>query len=502
MARGLLDPDAARRVADALRQNNFTVDGIDRLVGPAAIRSLTAADAASRAARSAVSGDDSPLGLLVRLLVLGEALDAGAVRQVLPAAAGALLERDNGRLRAAYDVWPYGDETRDWWVVSDRTDERGRPLRPDHVLGVGGAAATLAQLTVRRPVARALDVGTGCGVQSLHLSTHADEVTATDLVPRALDLAATSAALSGVEVELLEGDLTRPVQDREFDLVVCNPPFVLGPASRYAYRDAPRTASTGSGGADEPPPEAGDAFCRRVVRSCAEVLAPGGVAQVLVDWLHVRGEDWRDRVGAWVTDLGCDAWLIERELVDPVDYVRTWTGDAGEADDVGLAREWLDWFAVRRVEAVGFGWVTLRRGDAPHRVAVERVLHPVDQPLGAEIAGWLDRVTWLREHDDAGVVRHAFRRGPQVRLDTAARPASDSGWETVARSLAVDAGFRWSLPADEPTAALVAGCDGTRPLGTLIAVLAATLPGHSQGDLEESVCALVRGLVDRGVLLP
>lgn len=479
------------------------MDGVEALVGQVGARTLTAPDGTSRALRRNVSRDGSPLGLLVRLLLLGEPIESTAIAGVLPDAVAPLLERSGGTVRAAYDVWPYGDESHDWWVVSDRTDPTGRPLRPDHVLGIGGAATTLAQLTPRRPVGRALDVGTGCGVQSLHLATHAEQVTATDLVPRALRLAATSAALSGITLELLEGDLVSPVEDREFDLVVCNPPFVLGPASRYAYRDsAAASAAAAAGVADGTTGDPGDGFCRHVVQSCAGVLAVGGVAQVLANWLHVRGEDWRDRVSAWVADLGCDAWIVERELVDPIDYVRTWTSDAGESADADLAGRWLDWFTERRVEAVGFGWVTLRRGGSPHRVAVEQVLHPVEQPLGSEIAGWLDRTEWLRDTDDSTLLSHRFSRHPAVRLDTASYPAAGGGWSPAAQALTVDAGFRWSLPTDELAAALVAGCDGSRPLSALVAVLSLVAPETSPGDVEAAACGLVRGLVDRGVLVP
>ena len=63
---------------------------------------------------------------------------------------------------------------------------------------------------MRRPVATALDLGTGCGVQALQLSTHADTVTATDLSERALRFAATTAAVNGLSWELLAGDLGGP----------------------------------------------------------------------------------------------------------------------------------------------------------------------------------------------------------------------------------------------------------------------------------------------------
>jgi hypothetical protein len=422
----------------------------------------------------------------VALFGRGEAVDIDRVRAVLPFdAAGALLTRSGTTVRAVYDVTPHGDHAHDWWVVADRTDASGRPQRRDHVLGVGGASLTLAQLTVRRPVARALDIGTGCGVQALHLAGHAGSVTATDSVPRALTLAATTAALSGVTVELVEGDLADPVAEREFDLVVCNPPFVVGPAARFDYRDGGLT---------------GDELSRRAVRACASVLADGGTAQLLVNWLHVDGEDWRERVSAWVSDLGVDAWLLERDVEEPAAYVTTWLDDAGESGDTELREEWLAWFAAARIDAVGFGWVVLRSGGAPHRVAVEPLLQPVEQPLGTEIAGWLDRTAWLRGRDDTVLLAHPLRAAPGVRLDTAATVGA-AGWEPVARMLRFDAGFRWTLPTDEATAALVAGCDGIRPLSDLVAVLAAAT-GVQPNELKPVVCSTVRGLIDRGVVVP
>ena len=66
-------------------------------------------------------------------------------------------ERD--AVRARVDLRPYAAVdaagTADWWVVSDLGEvATGRPLAPDHVLGVGGATVTLARCTIRTPVAR------------------------------------------------------------------------------------------------------------------------------------------------------------------------------------------------------------------------------------------------------------------------------------------------------------------------------------------------------------
>ncbi len=84
---------------------------------------------------------------------------------------------DGDSVRAAVEVRPYGEavSTDPWWVVSDfGSDVRPGPLEPDHVLGIGAASLSLAGATIRTPVGRALDIGTGCGVQALHLNGHAD----------------------------------------------------------------------------------------------------------------------------------------------------------------------------------------------------------------------------------------------------------------------------------------------------------------------------------------
>ena len=107
-------------------------------------------------------------------------------------AAEGLLERTVGEVAARLDVRPYAadDATApDLWVVSDLTPGLdGSPNRvgADHVLGISSASTSLAQLTLREPVGRALDLGTGCGVQALHLARTASQVVATDVNRRAL----------------------------------------------------------------------------------------------------------------------------------------------------------------------------------------------------------------------------------------------------------------------------------------------------------------------------
>ena len=51
-----------------------------------------------------------------------------------------------------------------------------------------------------------------------------------------------------------------------------------------------------------------------------------------------RGEDWPDRVRSWLP-AGVDAWILQREVVDPAMHVGTWQRDAGLVPSSRSARE-------------------------------------------------------------------------------------------------------------------------------------------------------------------
>jgi hypothetical protein len=468
-----------------------------------------------RAALRATAETD-PLATLIRVFVCGQVEPEAAVAAALAplpvteALAAGLVEPYADGLRQAVDLEPYGELSaepanpaakpggEDWWVVSDLPagSRPGQPLRPDHVLGIGGASTTLADATIRRPVGSALDLGTGCGVQALHLSTHAGSVTATDLSPRALRFAATTAALSGQHWELLGGDLTEPVAGRRFDLVVSNPPFVVGPPAgggrgpvRYTYRDSGR---------------AGDGLSTELAAAAPGLLTDGGIMQYLANWAHVAGEDWGDRVAGWVAGTGLDAWVIQREVADPVAYVNMWLTDANEEHDAARAAEWLDWFDAHKIEAVGFGLVTLRNsGHDDPVVRVEDLRQRVEPPFGDRIAAWFGRQDWLRDRDLDGLLDARYQAAGGLRLRQEASPAEEAagGWVVDRQVLAMEHGLRWVEEIDPLVLALVSGCHGEVPLRAQLTLLAAA---HqvAEEELAEAAVPVVAHLVERGILVP
>ncbi|MEU4567709.1 methyltransferase [Micromonospora sp. NPDC023956] len=484
----LLSPAGIDRLRTALTSAGFTAAGVAARLGPQATAAMGRND--HRAALRATEDRDR-LGTLVRLFICEQVEPEGPVAAALApltvaeALAAGLVERSGGGLRAGIDLEPYGD---DWWVLADLpASARPGPLHAEHVLGVGGATQTLLGATVRRPVETALDLGTGSGVQALHLSTHARRVTATDLSARALRFAATTAALNGLDWELLRGDLVAPVAGRRFDLVVSNPPFVVGPGTTtHVYRDSGRV---------------GDAVGAELAAAAPGLLTEGGTMQYLANWVHVTGEDWGERVTGWFAGTGLDAWVVQREVADPMAYVNLWLTDVGETPDPHRMAAWLDWFDAHRVEAVGFGIVSLRNGghDDPV-VRVEDLRQRVEPPMGDHVAGWFDRQDWLRAHDAAGLLAHRYRAAEGLQLRQEAT-MGDEGWAVDRQVLAAPHGLRWSEEIDPLVLALVGGADGRLPLRDQLALLAAA-HDVATDELAEAAGPLVAHLVERGFVEP
>lgn len=493
----LSDPDVVDRLGADLRAAGFDANGVPELLGPAAHRALGRGEpaAALRATR-----DGSPLATLVRLFLLGAAVDERAAARALPttglpaALTQGLLEGAGGEVRAALDVRPHAADDAEYLLVSDLdSDVRPGPVRPDHVLGLGSASVTLARAIVRDRVGTALDLGTGCGIQALHLAEHAGSVTGTDVNPRALALAAATARLNGQHWDLRDGSLFDPVPDGRFDLIVSNPPFVVGDGrARFTYRDSGLP---------------GDGVGEAIVTGARAHLTEGGTAQLLANWLVVGDADWRDRVGGWVAASGCDAWVVQREMADPAEYVGLWLADAGEDGRSGgdraaagsLAADWLDWFDAHRVRGIGMGLITLRHGgSADPSITLDEITG--EEITGAEVAAFLTNRAWVEATDDAGLLATRFELAPQVLLEQRALPGHD-GWTTVFRMVSRPGGPGATLQLDEWSQALLAGCTGAVPLQVLIELLASA-HGVPAGALAGAVVPSVRVAVIRGLLLP
>lgn len=533
-------PEQAASLRADLADSGWGVEAVAALLGEVADAALRREIRlpALRAVRAALAAGlaPSPVAVLTALFMLGESVPATALDAALPrttaagaAAVGLVGEPDEtGCVRALVDLRPHeavddAGEVR-WWVASDLGElVTGRALAPDHVLGVGGAGLTLAGLTPRTPVRTALDLGCGCGIQTLYLLRHAEHVVATDISARALAFTAFNAALAGVSVtgsdsapgaaseadvkpgpasgsgslELLRGSLLEPVVGRRFDLIASNPPFVLTPpAVREAglplmeYRDA------------------GGPILPGLVAGLAEHLEPGASAVMLGNWEHRGAGSWRDAVAAWLPE-GLDAWVIERELQDPVEYATMWLRDGGltperdpEAFDAAL-EAWIDDFEARDVRGIGFGYLIVRRPQSPREPwrLLEEVATSGQGVLGPHVAEVLEVRERLAGLDDDAVADLRPLLAPDV---TEERHLIPGAAEPTVILLRQGGGLGRTLQASTAVAALAGVADGELSVGQVASAVAALseLNAADALALRAEMVEAARHLLSTGFLRP
>ena len=253
----LTDPALVAALRDDLAAAGYGVAGVEEVLG------AVAADALHReepvpALRATEAAADDVVAALVRTFLLGVDRRRGGCSSgrcptltVDGAERLGLVETDGDQVRARVDLRPYtavdGGGEVDWWIASDLGElATGQALRTDHVLGVGGASTTLAQVTVRddaRPRARPRHGLRDPG--AARVAALAPGGRHRHLAAGARVRAVQRGARRAWTLDLREGSMLEPVADERFDLVVSNPPFVITPRTpgmpSYEYRDGGRS---------------------------------------------------------------------------------------------------------------------------------------------------------------------------------------------------------------------------------------------------------------------
>jgi release factor glutamine methyltransferase len=136
----------------------------------------------------------------------------------------------------------------DTWLLADTLD--GEPLLPG---------------------ARVLDLCSGSGALAIRAARRAD-ATAVDVSRRAVATIRLNAALNGVKVRALRGDLFGAVPGERFNAIVSNPPYVPAPSDELPSRGRARAWDAGRDGR---------AVLDRICEQAPDHLRPGGVLLVV-----------------------------------------------------------------------------------------------------------------------------------------------------------------------------------------------------------------------------
>lgn len=147
-------------------------------------------------------------------------------------------------------------------------------VRPGVLIPREDTALVVEQAAARLPQGgAALDVGTGTGAIALALRRLRPDarVSAVDVSPEAVALAAENARACGLPVDIRQGDLFAPFAGRRFDVIVSNPPYIPSrelPGLQPEVRREPALALDGGGD--------GLRIYRRLLAEAPRHLRPAG----------------------------------------------------------------------------------------------------------------------------------------------------------------------------------------------------------------------------------
>jgi len=368
------------------------------------------------------------------------------------------------------------------YVASDDYPDGGGEDPPDYVAAYTLTSRICDCLTPRVRGARVLDVGTGSGVQALLAARRASHVVATDINPRALAFTELNAVLNGFgNIEVRLGSLFEAVGSERFDLITCNPPYVVSPENRWAYRD---------GGLQ------GDELSRRVMLSAADHLADGGYVTMLASWVAENAETADDRPVAWAKALrDCDAWILSVWEADPLDHAATWnTQLAGKRDELGVALDrWTAYLAELGVGWLSEGAILLhRRPGRRHGARVDAIDDEALEAAGEQVrrafAG-RSALAGLRRADDLFDAKPELVMRLELEQDVVPRRSGNA--VTAARVQLVD-GTSSTVEATPEAAELVLRLDGSVTLRRLV--------GRAAPSVRREAVRLCRELVELGAV--
>ena len=431
----------------------------------------------------------TPINTLVKLFVLDRSVDENRARQAFApldledVCELGLIEHGPRGVRACLRLSMHDGLL----LAHDAYDEETRTLRPDHVLDVNPTTISLSNLTVRRDVGRALEIGTGCGALALRAARHATHVVGTDTNPRALNVAVFNAAINGISnVEWRLGSLFDAVAGETFDLIFCNPPYVISPDSQFIFRDGGRR---------------GDALCEEIVRRAPAYLNPGGFATFLVNWVVRADEEWSAPLRRWIEHNGCDSWLMMSAAQDPVTYAAIWTRSRDREAYATALDRWIRYFEELEAAVIGLGSVVLRkRAAGTGWVRANHVHDSITTPAGAHIERLFaaeDRLAAL-SNDDA-LLESVLTTAPDHQLQQRLK-LDQSRYVIDSAQVALNSGLPFHGNVDAYATQLLARCDGTRTLRAVAEAIAVEA-GVAVPAFTAAAAGIARRLIAMGFLV-
>jgi len=480
------------RAMEVFRNADYTEIAISKTIGREEILMMPSSDVPRILRRTQ---ELSSLNTLIRLYFLGLPIPVEAARCALaPVSLEAWIEGgllsppdSEGNIAPRVQIWPMQNLT----LAVDLPWRRATAPQPDFVVPPGPLTLQLANAMIRRPCNRILDLGTGSGLLAFLAAPYTETVVATDKNDRAIAFTQFNARLNQIEnIRGLIGDWFEPVAHQSFQLILCNPPFVISPTQHYLFRD--------SG-------ERGDVFCHRLVCSAVEYLEIGGFFQFTANIPHQEGHSWKSDLEAWFEGLDCDVLVLVDRTEEVSDYAMTWILST-ESKDPALVSQlyetWMDYFERERIEAVSYLLITVRRSaGGPSWIQIDDPPCRIAGPCGDELVRFFEsRDAFGGESKVEDLLSRRLILTPQIRIEEE-YSMTPGGLELGPIRVRKTGGLQYPLTIHRNVAGFLAGCDGSRTLRQVLEVWAHEL-GLDWDRALPVVLPAVRSLIERGVLLP
>jgi SAM-dependent methyltransferase len=433
---------------------------------------------------------ERPLHTLIRLFSLGAPARIESAREALaplPLEAwlqAGLLAVDGDRVEALVGIEVFEDLL----LAFDRPDLLDGGAEPDHVSGVTGSTMSMAAFMERRAFDEIFDLGTGGGVLAFLAARAGRRALATDVNPRAIQFARFNAKLNGIaNVEFAVGGAFEPARGRKFDLILANPPCVIGPAARYAFSDSGMEL---------------DSLCRQIVEEAPNFLNPGGLFQCTAQWPNFGGAAWSERVLEWLRGGRADALALHLETTAAPRHAEQAVRDTSPVDAATQARMYetsARYLEDRNVGSISEGLIALRwRGGASANwVRLEELGQRRASHFGGAVGEYF-AVSDALERLGGGVLDARPRPAPSLSV-TVTHTWDGSAW-AESYLLRQGAGFEFQAGVDWRIANLIRRLDGSPTLREAIAERAAAA-GAPFDALAPACVEIIRQMTRRGMLL-
>jgi SAM-dependent methyltransferase len=438
-----------------------------------------------------------PLDTFVRLFLLGVptgVLEARAAMAPVPLeewVEAGLVETDGDSVSGLVALYLYEHLI----LAADKPELLECGAGRDVVSGVTNSTVTLALFTVRRNFRSILDLGAGCGVMGFLAARAGGRLLSTDINPRAIAFAQFNARLNGIaNAEFATGDAFVPAAGRRFDLVIANPPCVIGPGVRYAYRDSGMEL---------------DGLCRKIVAQAPEFLEEGGLFQATAEWPNFTGVDWKERMAGWFRNSGCDALVLRMRTTNALEHAEETVYETDIIDPQVQSRvygEYAGYFERLNVTSISEGLIAMRRrsgapsGPGQNWVRFEELPPRPPEPFGDAVWRMFEARDALdRMKDDSGLLEWKLRMAPGLALETT-RTWSGEAWTDVSYWLRQETGFRFQASVDPHVAHMLKAFEGPKTVREVLEKVAERL-GVSFGAVARGSAAVLREMLQRGFLV-